>query len=153
MWWFRPILVPSWTMNIYEWKQVITFVFIIQLILHSWQLVMVLVVVELVLLGCQCVLSSNMSSTLLSVQYIPLQDDVCTNECSDSDPHYWCGKHRENPAGRVMRCVQYTMYGEIWVAECGGRKKKYNWCLTNAVNSMRVTGGITASWWVTLLTR
>jgi len=88
------------------------------------------------------VVSSNISTSTSTtlVQYIPMHDDLCTNECSDTDPRYWCGNHKEDPAGRVMRCVQYTRYGEICVAECGGRKK-YNWCLTNA---LKLSEG---DWW------
>ena len=63
-------------------------------------------------------------------QYVPQHDDLCTNECSETDPRYWCGGYKEDATGRVMRCVQYTKRGQTCVAECGG-KKKYNWCLTN----------------------
>ena len=74
--------------------------------------------------------ADNVTSTTVA-PYIPQHDDDCTNECSDSDPRYWCGKHKEDASGRVMRCVQYTKYGGVCVAECGG-KEKYNYCLTNA---------------------
>merc|ERR1719228_2912681 len=63
--------------------------------------------------------------------YSPRQNDTCTNECSETDSRYWCGGVKEDSTGRVMRCVQYTRYGQTCVAECGG-KKTYNWCLTNA---------------------
>merc|ERR1711872_340058 len=64
--------------------------------------------------------------------YSPRHDDVCTIECSETDSRYWCGGVKEDSTGRVMRCVQYTQKGQTCVAECGGKKKKYNWCLTNA---------------------
>jgi len=79
-----------------------------------------------------------------AVKYVPKYDEVCTNECSDTDPRYWCGKHKEDPAGRLMRCVQYTRYGDICVAECGGKEKKYNWCLTN---SIKIGDGVGEGYW------
>ena len=69
-----------------------------------------------------------------------MYDDVCTNECFEDDPRYWCGRLKEDTSGKVMRCVQYTRYGEICVAECGG-KHEYNWCLTNA---LKIDEG---DWW------
>merc|ERR1712013_693870 len=42
------------------------------------------------------------------------------------------------------RCVQYTRYGEICVAECGGKEKKYNWCLTN---SIKIGDGVGEGYW------
>ena len=67
-----------------------------------------------------------------TVPYSPEHGDACTNECSDTDPSYWCGGVKEDSAGSVMRCVQYTRKGQTCVAECGGKEKNYNWCLTNA---------------------
>lgn len=77
--------------------------------------------------------------------YTPTYDDLCTNECSETDPRYWCGEHKEDSGGRVMRCVQYTRYGEVCVAECGGKEKKYNWCITNDVKIG--TGVGQGHWW------
>jgi len=81
-----------------------------------------------------------------SIVYVPAYDDVCTNECKDSDPRYWCGTHKEDAAGRVMRCVQFTRYGEICVDECGGKERNYNWCLLNAVKIKNQNGG-EGNWW------
>jgi len=77
--------------------------------------------------------SANVKDVTNTGHYVPRYDEVCTNECSETDPRYWCGKNKEDAAGHVMRCVQYTRYGEICVAECGGKEKKYNWCPTNAL--------------------
>ena len=77
------------------------------------------------------VLCASVSASTSNVsEYIPTYDDLCTNECSETDPRYWCGEHKEDSSGPVMR---YSRYGEVCVAECGGKEKKYNWCLTNDV--------------------
>ena len=87
-------------------------------------------VYKLLILLCLFTICQGQNHT---VPYSPQHDDACTNECSASgDPRYWCGGVREDSTGRVMRCVQYTQEGQTCVAECGGKKKSYNWCLTNA---------------------
>eukprot|EP00092_Neocalanus_flemingeri_P022570 GFUD01024473.1.p1 GENE.GFUD01024473.1~~GFUD01024473.1.p1 ORF type:complete len:374 (+),score=109.61 GFUD01024473.1:126-1247(+) len=103
-----------------------------QLMMYQ-QMMYQLMMSQLMLLFCVTLSygqAGNVTSTSV-IPYNPHHDDVCTNECKETDPHYWCGEHREDASGRVMRCVQYTKYGGICVAECGG-KEAYNYCLINA---------------------
>ena len=64
--------------------------------------------------------------------YAPEKNDECTNECSPTNPYYWCGNLRLDTTGQVSRCRQYTYQGSVCVDECGGKGKSYDWCLTNA---------------------
>jgi len=96
-----------------------------------------------------CLLTENKGDNVTSNEepvnsvdtYIPKKNDECTNECSSTNPYYWCGNMREDATGQIMRCRQYTRYTGICVDECGGKGKSYDWCLTNAHTLQRY------HWW------
>ena len=85
--------------------------------------------------------SENVTTTVAPVAKY---NDVCTNECSGTDPNYWCGVHKSDSSGKAMRCVQYTVYGRICVGECAQKSEHYYWCLTNDV---KMTGRGSDNWW------
>ena len=39
--------------------------------------------------------SGNVTNVNMA-QYMPQHDDLCTNECSETDPRYWCGGYKED---------------------------------------------------------
>ena len=54
--------------------------------------------------------------------YVPEKNDECTNECSPTNPYYWCGNLRLDSRGQVSRCRQYTYQGSVCVwMSVGGR--------------------------------
>ena len=88
---------------------------------------MILVVVSVGGTVCE-----NMTSAVTSA---PVFNDSCSNHCegSDSYPFYWCGENREDGAGEVVRCVEYTVKGGYCMSGCDKKGKSYYWCMTNAL--------------------
>lgn len=80
--------------------------------------------------------NSRSDQQQINDQYIARQGDMCTNQCSKSDPDAWCGVYKEDSDGNLLRCAEFTRYGDVCVDECGSSgatwySKGSNWCLTN----------------------
>merc|ERR1711970_410162 len=97
-----------------------------------------------ILLSCttMCLAQVDTVTNVTKEHYIPNHGEVCSNDCSSSDPHSWCGQYKQDVTGRLLRCVEYTRFDQVCVDECRSAGESYTWCLTNAYI---VGGGET--WW------
>lgn len=75
----------------------------------------------------------------LSVSVFPQDGQTCDNGCvnNSSDGHkYWCNQRRQGEGESVLRCAEFTRYGQACVSDCDYRGRqpltsgKYTWCLT-----------------------
>ena len=63
----------------------------------------------------------------------PNINDACSDDCTGSDPFYWCQEKRANGEGNVVRCVVQTVNGWNCLGGCEKKGEDYYWCMINPV--------------------